>query len=222
MPGRVSWVEMFSPGEPCRAPSWRQGAPSCWTAWSAVTSKSLPDPFTLGRTLRSLEEPSPKGAGRESFVSASQPHARFAGSVRLLLPVRGGMFRILAGCLATIVVGSVMVSLVPRLAAEAAEILREPCLIQSALVGLGFFILVPCAIVIAAITVIGIPLALVATALYVVLVYLGRVPIAVWIGQRVPGGLSRTGRSGALVNFHWRIFSAGRGSCPSSVGSSWR
>ena len=72
---------------------------------------------------------------------------------------------------------------------------------QSALVGLGSLILIPCAIVIAAITVIGIPLALVASALYVVLVYLGRVPIAVWLGERLPGGRSRAGRSGALVNF---------------------
>jgi threonine/homoserine efflux transporter RhtA len=72
---------------------------------------------------------------------------------------------------------------------------------QSALVGLGSLILIPCAIVIAAITIIGIPLALVASALYVVLVYLSRVPIALWLGERVAGGSSRTGRSGALVNF---------------------
>jgi hypothetical protein len=41
----------------------------------------------------------------------------------------------------------------------------------------------------------------VVSALYVVLVYLARVPIAIWLGQRVPGGGSRAGRTGALVNF---------------------
>jgi len=162
--------------------------------------------------------------GRDVEVTAGSfhlgPHAQIAGNLRLrvpegkvridpaarvsgtvsALPVRkGGMFRIL-WMLGFMVAGAVMVALLPQHAAETAAMLRER-LGQSALVGLGFFILVPCAIVIAAITVIGIPLALVATALYVVLVYLGRIPIAVWLGQRVPGGLSRTGRSGALVNF---------------------
>src|SRR5687767_989436 len=91
-----------------------------------------------------------------------------------------------------LVVGAVLVALFPRFFGEAAEILpRRPG--GSALVGLGWIILVPIAILIAAITVIGIPLALVATAVYLVLIYLGRTPIAVWLGRRVLGARALTG-----------------------------
>jgi hypothetical protein len=127
------------------------------------------------------------------------PAARVSGTVSALPVQKGGTFRIL-WMFGFIVAGVVMVALLPSFAAEAAATARErPG--QSALVGLGSLILIPCAIVIAAITIIGIPLALVASALYVVLVYLSRVPIALWLGERVAGGRSRTGRSGALVNF---------------------
>jgi hypothetical protein len=162
--------------------------------------------------------------GRDVQVTAGSfhlgPHAQIAGNLRLrvpegkiridpaarvsgtvsALPVRkGGMFRIL-WMFGFIVAGAVMVALVPRFAAEAAAVVRErPG--QSAFVGFGSVILIPCAIVIAAITVIGIPLALVASALYIVLVYLSRVPIAVWLGERLAGSRAGAGRSGALVNF---------------------
>jgi hypothetical protein len=127
------------------------------------------------------------------------PAARVGGSVTVLPGQKRGFFRIL-WMFGFIVAGAVAVALVPRFAAEAAEILRQrPGF--SALVGLGCLILIPCAIVIAAVTIVGIPLALLASALYVVLVYLARVPIAVWLGQQFPGGRSRTGREGALVNF---------------------
>ncbi len=127
------------------------------------------------------------------------PAAKVGGTVTVLPRGKRGMFRFL-WMFGFIVAGAVAVALIPRFAAEAAEILGlRPG--RSALVGLACLILIPCAIVIAAITVVGIPLALVASALYVTLVYLARVPIALWLGQRVPGGGSRAGRTGALVNF---------------------
>lgn len=127
------------------------------------------------------------------------PAARVGGTVTVLPGRKKGMFRFL-WMFGFLVAGAVAVALVPRFAADAAEILRlSPG--RSALVGLACLILIPCAIVIAAVTIVGIPLALVASALYVVLVYLARVPIAIWLGQRVPGGGSRAGRTGALVNF---------------------
>ena len=99
-----------------------------------------------------------------------------------------------------LVVGAVLVALFPRFAGEAAEILpRRPG--KSALVGLGWIILVPVAICIAAITIIGIPLALVATAVYLVLLYLGRTTIAVWLGRRVLGARALAGRQGVVVSF---------------------
>jgi hypothetical protein len=127
------------------------------------------------------------------------PAARVGGTVSVLPGRKKGMFRFL-WMFGFIVAGAVAVALVPRFAGESAEILRKrPG--RSALVGLASLILIPCAIVIAAVTIVGIPLALLASALYVVLVYLARVPIALWLGQQVPGGRSRTGREGALVNF---------------------
>jgi hypothetical protein len=127
------------------------------------------------------------------------PAAKVGGTVSVLPREKRGVFRFL-WMFGFIVAGAVAVALVPRFAAEAAEILRlRPG--RSALVGLACLILIPCAIVIAAITIVGIPLAVLASALYIVLLYLARVPIALWLGQRVPGGGSRIGRSGALVNF---------------------
>jgi hypothetical protein len=128
------------------------------------------------------------------------PGARVSGTITALPVKKGpGTFHLL-WMFGFLVTGALVAALVPRFVAEAAQILRErPG--RSALVGLGWIILVPCAIIIAAITLIGLPLALLMTAVYVVLVYLGRVPLAVWLGQRVLGARARTGRQGALLNF---------------------
>lgn len=128
--------------------------------------------------------------------------ARIAGTVTALhVPKAWGPGALhLLWILGFLVVGAVLVALFPRFTAEAAEILpRRPG--KSALVGLGWIILVPIAICIAAITIIGIPLALVATALYIVLLYLGRTTIAIWLGRRVLGARALAGRQGVLVNF---------------------
>jgi hypothetical protein len=128
--------------------------------------------------------------------------ARISGTVTALhVPKRWGpgLWHLL-WILGFLVVGAVMVALFPRFMGEAAEILpRRPG--RSALVGLGWIILIPIAIVIATITIIGIPLALVATAVYMLLLYLGRTTIAVWLGRRVLGGRALTGRQGVLVSF---------------------
>ncbi len=128
------------------------------------------------------------------------PAARVSGTTTVL-PVRSGlgMFRLLL-LLGFLVGGGVVVALVPRFVSDAAEIMREQPG-RSALVGLGWLCLIPIVIVIAAITIIGIPLALLTTAVYIALVYLARVPLAVWLGQRVLGGRARAGRQGALLNF---------------------
>jgi hypothetical protein len=128
------------------------------------------------------------------------PTARVSGTITALPVKKGpGTFRLL-WMFGFLVAGAAVAALLPRFVAEAAQILRErPG--RSALVGLGWLILVPCAIIIAAITIIGLPLALLMSAVYVVLVYLGRVPLAVWLGQRVLGARARAGRQGALLNF---------------------
>lgn len=127
------------------------------------------------------------------------PAARVGGTVTVLPSRKNGTFRAL-WMLGFLVAGAVAVFLAPRFAAGAADSLRQSPG-RSALVGVACMILIPVAIVIAAVTVVGIPLALLASALYVGLIYLARVPIAIWLGQRVPVGGSRSGRTGALVNF---------------------
>jgi cytoskeletal protein CcmA (bactofilin family) len=128
------------------------------------------------------------------------PGARIAGTVTVL-PVqrRSGILRLL-WLLGFLLAGGVVVALLPRFAADAAEILTvRPG--WSALVGLGWIILVPIAICVLAVTVIGIPLALVTAALFVVLAYLGRATIAIWLGHRILGARARSGRQGVLVDF---------------------
>lgn len=58
-------------------------------------------------------------------------------------------------------------------------------------VGLGFLLAVPVAILLAAVTVVGIPVAIIAAVLYMVFVYVSRVFIGVWIGRKVTGVLKR-------------------------------
>ena len=128
------------------------------------------------------------------------PAARITGTVTALPVSTGwGLWHVL-WILGFLVVGAVAVALFPRFMAEAAEILpQRPG--RSALVGLGWAILVPIAICVAAITIIGLPLALLTAAVYVILVCLASVPFAVWLGQLLLGARARKGREGALVNF---------------------
>jgi len=149
------------------------------------------------------------------------PHARIAGNLRYRVPAgkvhidpaahitgtvtalpvsnRGGLWRVL-WILGFLLVGAVVVALFPRFMAEAAEILPDHP-VRAALVGLGWGILVPIAIVIAAITVVGLPLAFLTAAVYVVVVCVASVPFAVWLGRLLLGARARGGLEGTLVNF---------------------
>ena len=122
------------------------------------------------------------------------PAARITGTVTAL-PVsnRGALWHVL-WILGFLLVGAVVVALFPRFMAEAAEILPEhPGL--SALVGLGW------GIVVAAITVVGLPLAFLTAAVYVVMVCIASVPFAIWLGRLLLGARARGGLEGTLVNF---------------------
>ena len=128
------------------------------------------------------------------------PAARISGTVTALPVSSGpGVLRILL-LLGFLVAGAVVVAIFPRVAAESAETLRaSPG--RAALFGLAVLFLVPCAAIIAAVTIIGIPLAMLLTAVYIVLVYLGRLPLALWLGAMVLGARVRTGRGGVLLSF---------------------
>ena len=149
------------------------------------------------------------------------PHARIAGNLRYRMPAgkvhidpaaritgtvtalpvsnTGALWHVL-WILGFLLVGAVVVALFPRFMAEAAEILPEHP-VRAALIGLGWGILVPVAIVIAAITVVGLPLAFLTAAVYVVVVCVASVPFAVWLGRLLLGARARGGLEGTLVNF---------------------
>jgi hypothetical protein len=131
------------------------------------------------------------------------PLAHVVGPVTALQAQTGkgaGYVLALLWMLGFLVAGAAVVALIPRLMADAAEFVREvPG--RSALIGLGWIVLVPIAIVLVACTVIGLPLALLAGVLYGVLLYIGRMTLAIWLGKRVLGPRAREGRSGTLVNF---------------------
>jgi hypothetical protein len=135
-------------------------------------------------------------AGKVHIDSA----ARISGTVTALPVSRGWSLTHWLWTLGFLVVGGVVVGLLPRFTAAAAEIIPERPF-RSALVGLGWFILVPFAIIIAVVTVIGIPLAIVTALLYGIVVYLSTVPFAIWIGRLLLGARNRAGRQGVLLSF---------------------
>ena len=128
------------------------------------------------------------------------PAARISGSVTAL-PVESewGLKRWL-WLLGLLLIGVVVVALFPRFTAEAAEILpRRPVL--AALVGLGWVCLAPVVIVLVAFTVIGMPLAVLITVVYVILLFVGDIPVAVWLGRRLLGIREGARRYGVVVNY---------------------
>ncbi len=135
-------------------------------------------------------------AGKVHIDSA----ARISGTVTALPISRKWGLNHWLWILGFLVVGAVVVALIPRFTAEAAEIIPQRP-IRSGLVGLGWFILVPLGIIIAAVTVIGIPLAVVTALLYGVVVYLSTVPFAIWVGRLLLRARAHGGRQGVLLNF---------------------
>jgi hypothetical protein len=137
-------------------------------------------------------------------VPANKVHidsaARISGTVTAL-PVgsRWGL-RSLLWVLGILLAGTVVVALFPRFMAGASEILPERPVL-SALFGLGWAILVPIVALIAAITFIGLPLALLAIPVYMIGLAIATIPFALWLGRLLLGARARPGRSGALVGY---------------------
>jgi len=135
-------------------------------------------------------------AGKVHIDSA----ARISGTVTALPISRGWSLTRWLWTLGFLVVGAVVVALLPRFTERTAETIPgRP--VRSGLVGLGAFILIPFAIFIAAVTVIGLPLAIATALLYGVVVYLSSVPVALWVGRLLLGARGRAGRQGALLSF---------------------
>jgi cytoskeletal protein CcmA (bactofilin family) len=128
------------------------------------------------------------------------PAARISGTVTALPVSRGHSLTFWLWTLGFLVVGVVVVALLPRFTAEAAEIIpHRP--VRAALIGLGWLFLVPFAIFIAAVTVIGAPLAIVAALVYGIVLYLSTIPFAVWLGRLLLGARVHAGRRGVILSF---------------------
>ncbi len=125
--------------------------------------------------------------------------ARISGTVTAL-PVKKGILGDWLWPLGILVAGGVIVALFPGYTSGAAEIVpRRP--IASGLVGLGWLLFVPVAVIIVGITIIGLPLAIVTAAVYVGVLLLSDIPFAIWLGHLLLSARSRTGRQGALIQF---------------------
>jgi hypothetical protein len=133
------------------------------------------------------------------------PASDVQGVIRALPPRpeggRGGrvLFRV-ARVLAFLLAGGVIVALFPRATSAASDALRTRAL---ASLGFGFLwiVAVPVGIVVVAVTLIGIPLALIAAPLFVTSIYLAPIPAAVWLGDRLVTSTPRWLRWGRLSEF---------------------
>ncbi|MEJ2187169.1 MAG: polymer-forming cytoskeletal protein [Gemmatimonadota bacterium] len=131
------------------------------------------------------------------------PGSRVTGRIIALPPETGGWaggvvrFLLMLGFL---VAGLATVVVLPGAAATAEVRLRTR---PGAAFGLGlaWLVLVPIAIVMVCITVIGVPLGLVAAALYLISVYLARAVVAVWIGRLILRRGSEHDRTGLALAF---------------------
>jgi cytoskeletal protein CcmA (bactofilin family) len=130
------------------------------------------------------------------------PGAQIAGQVIERPTPEGppiGLFRAL-WMIGFLVAGTVVVALFPGATSAAEASLRAR---PAAAFGFGLLwvIVVPLCIVAIAITGVGLPLALIIAALYLISLYLGRAVLAVWMGRWLLRGRDRPGRGGVVVAF---------------------
>ena len=149
--------------------------------------------------------PSAQIAGALRYrVRANKVHidsaARITGTVTAL-PIESewGLRRWL-WMLGVLIAGAAVVALFPSFTAGVAGLVpRRPVLAVA--VGLVAAIVAPIVMIILAITFVGLPLALIASAIWLVLVFLGDVPVAVWVGRRLLGTRQASPRYGVVVAY---------------------
>ena len=123
--------------------------------------------------------------------------AQIGGAITAL-PVKNNPLSGLLWMLGFVVAGIVLVALFPGVSIGAAEALHQhPG--RSGVVGVGWVFLVPIAAVIAAVTIIGLPLAFIAVGAWLLLAFVGGVPVALWIGKKLLGARAAPGRNGAIL-----------------------
>ena len=92
--------------------------------------------------------------------------------------------------IALVLVGLIISSVFPHQTNRVVEAISQSPW-KSIGLGLVFLVVVPVAIVIALVTVVGIPAAIIAAFLYAIIIYISRIYIGVWIGRKVIGALKR-------------------------------
>ena len=94
---------------------------------------------------------------------------------------------------AALLAGMLAVALFRRLVQELASAIAGETTL-GALLGFGAFLIVPVAAAVVMMTVVGLPIGVIAVLLFGVALYVAKLPIAVWAGEQL---LARAGRSGA-------------------------
>jgi len=92
--------------------------------------------------------------------------------------------------IALVLVGLIISAVFPQQTSRVVGLIPESPW-KSIGLGLVFLVVVPVAIVIALVTVVGIPAAIIAAFLYAIIVYISRIYIGLWIGRKVIGALKR-------------------------------
>jgi hypothetical protein len=101
---------------------------------------------------------------------------------------------------ALIILGSVIHYLSPQTTdLILAHISKSPW--KSTLIGFIFLVAFPAAVIISFITIVGIPIGIIAGLLYGALLYISRIYISVWIGRRLLGYL----KSSSAASFFWPL-----------------
>ena len=129
--------------------------------------------------------------------------ARITGGVTALPAVDGsgfgGLLRIIL-FVGFLIAGAAAVALFPRLATAAASSIRERTGATAAF-GVVWLVGIPVVILVAAVTLVGLPLAAIMTAAYIILLYLGRAAVAVWLGDFVVRKARPTANVAPLLSF---------------------
>ncbi|MFL5634303.1 MAG: hypothetical protein ACJ78J_09425 [Gemmatimonadaceae bacterium] len=124
--------------------------------------------------------------------------ARITGTITALPVKKGPGLRRILWALGFVVVAIVLAALFPRFFTEAAEVLpKRP--VAAALLGVAWICLIPIAVVILAVTMIGLPLAILAGVLWLIIVLIGDLPVALWLGKRLLSSRARPGRGGTIL-----------------------
>jgi hypothetical protein len=129
-----------------------------------------------------------------------EPGAKIGGKITSLPVGKGkGLFTVLWSA-GVVLSGVVAVLLLPGFFSRAAQRLTGSP-VRSIVVGLLCAFLLPFALFLAAVTAVGLPLALIVGALLLVFVALSEVPVAVWIGAKILHNRTLLGRQSTVVNF---------------------